>query len=111
MLAFEGLGEAQPFERSKIGQPDPGGDSGGGEQAQYEDGGGVRVQLMGDRGPEDQGDDTDGDPADEAGATLFDTGSFDTGFGRGHLAGAETWPARTSSVVFRTRFRSRRTWD
>jgi len=104
----EGHDEKRPqtTQGLKIGHPDPGPDAPGDQQAQYEDRGRVNAKLMGNREPKHKTGDRDGDPADQTRPSRFDARSWLV-----HSAAAETWPARTSSVVLRTRFRSRRTCE
>ena len=66
----------------------------------------VLTEFTQRRDPDHETGDANRDAADEAGAARLDTGAW-----RGHSAAIRTWPARTSSVVFRTFLRSRRTRD
>src|ERR1019366_9430098 len=91
---------------SKIGHPDPDPNAGSHAHPHDQHHGRIGREFMRDRGPQNKAGGRDGDPADQAG-----TARLDARAGLVHRAATETWPTRTSSVVLRTRFRSRLTRD
>jgi len=84
----------------------PGSDTGGNEHAKHKHRVRIDAKLVGDGCPKHKTRRCDGYAADQAGPAGFN------GHPRlVHSAATEMWPARTSSVVFRTRFKSRLTCD